>query len=456
MTTWNDDEIGGTVWSDNEPTPATEIGSDQVSFAASGSGAPSSPSTRTVAVKLGEAVLSVKDCKNADGSTVAGDGSQDDTTGIQLALDTGRPVYFPPGTYKTTATLNLNATANIGQIVYGAGCLREDNLTGTQKTLIQPSSAVTVAIGVVGGVISIRGFELRDFTVDMTNMTDAATRIGIRQSTAWSAKIKNITFAGVGTAKRIMKFEAAAYLTVIENVRARGGIVELDGNSLADAATTLTFLNCDVDSYIMDNAASINIIGGAVQGSSDKFVLSNVDGLTIIAADIEGTGVFLNCGSTVSGISQHSNWFGGFSGTFSSGTWANAGGLFYRETNSWVPAITFGGAAVGVSYHNQGASATREGNRVHVTLDLIVNSNGSSTGDAAITGLPYAGSASFSQDFAINVNNGTLTGQLFGRVATSATSITLFVTDNGATAAATEANITDNCTMRATFTYMVD
>jgi hypothetical protein len=416
-----------------------------VSFTQSGSGAVS----RTVQAKLRDFV-SVKDFG------AVGDGSTDDTSAIQAAMDTGNPVYFPPGTYKTTATLLMSTVAGIGQKLYGAGAAREDNGTGTNVTIIQPTSAVSVALGLVAaGGISLRGWELADFSIDMTNMTDASTRIGVRTNDAWSARIKNLTFLNQGTNKRCFKFEEGSYLTVIENCR--GTIVEMLGVSLADAVTTLFFLNCDFDQYRASYAASISVVGGAIQGTLNKVeLLTDIEGFNITHCDIEGTGTFLNVGTNVDGIVQHSNYFGGFSGTFSAGTWDNDGALFYRETNSWTPVMTFGGASTGITYFNQGASATREGNRVHVTLDFIIDDNGTATGAAAITGLPYAGSASFNQDFAINVNNGTLTGQLFGRIAPSATQITLFVTNNGATAAADETNITNSCTMRAVFTYMVD
>jgi hypothetical protein len=62
--------------------------------------------TRTSAAKMGD-VLSVKDGKNQSGTTVAGDGVQDDTTGIQAmctkADAIGAELVFPPGAYKITA-----------------------------------------------------------------------------------------------------------------------------------------------------------------------------------------------------------------------------------------------------------------------------------------------------------------------------------------------------------------
>jgi hypothetical protein len=420
-------------------------------FTPSGSGAVA----RTVQSKLRDKVCVFDFMTAAEIAAVQAYSYPDVATAVQAALDTGYPVHAPGGGYGLSARLNMNALAHMGQRFFGDGPAREDLGTGTNKTIFKPTSAVSVGIFLDGSSVGSRGCELADFSIDMDSMTDASTRIGIQTQDAFSNKFKNITFLNQGSNKRSFKFLDGTLLTTVENCR--GTIVELNGVDLADAVVGMLFLNCDFDSYVMESAAQINVFGGAVQGALDKFDLTDkVEGLTIFGVDIEGTGTFLKCGTNITQINQHSNYFDGFSGTFSSGSWTNSGGLFYRETNSWTPTLAFGGAAVDLTYSNQGASATREGNRVHCTLDFIIGSNGSSSGAAVISGLPYAGSASFNQDFAINVNNGTLTGQLFGRIAPGASTIALFVTADGATAAATEANITDNCTMRAVFTYMVD
>lgn len=60
----------------------------------------------------------------------------------------------------------------------------------------------------------------------------------------------------------------------------------------------------------------------------------------------------------------------------------------YAE-GTFTPAITFGGAAVGVTYTTQSGSYTRIGNRVFFDLLIVLSSKGSSTGTLAITGLPF-------------------------------------------------------------------
>lgn len=47
-----------------------------------------------------------------------GDGTTDDTAAIQLALDTGKRIYFPAGTYKVTSQLDITLS---GTCVIGAG-----------------------------------------------------------------------------------------------------------------------------------------------------------------------------------------------------------------------------------------------------------------------------------------------------------------------------------------------
>jgi hypothetical protein len=54
-----------------------------------------------------------------------GDGTNDDTSAIQLALNTGKTVYFPDGTYKITDTLTVNSGT---RKIYGNG----------NKTVIAP------------------------------------------------------------------------------------------------------------------------------------------------------------------------------------------------------------------------------------------------------------------------------------------------------------------------------
>lgn len=374
----------------------------------------------------------------------------DVTAAVQAAWDTGHPVFHPAGGYGTSATLTMSGVANIGQRIFGSGCVRQDLGTGTNKTIFKPTSAVSSAIAMVGSGTSVRGALLADFSIDMTNMTDASTRIGVRTNTAFENKIRNITCINQGSNKRTFKFEAGSYLTIIENCR--GTLVELSGNSLADAVTTLMFMNCDFDQYIMSNSAAISVIGGAVQGSIDKFVLSDTEGLAITHCDIEGTGVFLNIGSGVTNLTQHSNYLNAFSGTFRSGTWTTQNGLYYQR-GTWTPTLLINGSATGITYNNQAAAYTRVGDMVHCLVDVILASKGASVGAVTMSGLPFVSDANYNQDFAVNLQNSTYTGDPTGRVGPSASTISFQITNAGSQGSLADTNLGNTSIIRFTFSY---
>lgn len=67
------------------------------------------------------------------------------------------------------------------------------------------------------------------------------------------------------------------------------------------------------------------------------------------------------------------------------------------EIGTWTPALTFGGAAVGMAGTFTG-TYTKIGDTVTVWGAIILTAKGSSTGSATITGLPYATSTSYSSN----------------------------------------------------------
>ena len=61
------------------------------------------------------------------------------------------------------------------------------------------------------------------------------------------------------------------------------------------------------------------------------------------------------------------------------------------EEGTWTPAVTFGGASVGITYTVQSGTYTKIGNTVHVVARMTLSSKGSSTGSASTSGAPFAG-----------------------------------------------------------------
>jgi hypothetical protein len=67
--------------------------------------------------------------------------------------------------------------------------------------------------------------------------------------------------------------------------------------------------------------------------------------------------------------------------------------LDWYEEGTFTPVLRFGGNSVGITYDVRTATFTRIGNRVIFDVEIELSSAGSSSGDATLSGLPYAPSA---------------------------------------------------------------
>ncbi len=56
----------------------------------------------------------------------------------------------------------------------------------------------------------------------------------------------------------------------------------------------------------------------------------------------------------------------------------------------WTPALTFGGAAVGMTYQTQRGAYRKIGNWVYIDYEVQLTAKGSSVGSALLSGLPFA------------------------------------------------------------------
>ena len=81
-----------------------------------------------------------------------GDGTTDDTAAIQAALNTGKYVYLPKGTYRTTSSLNVTVSATG---MYGEG----------QTSIIQPSFLAGDIFVIGDGTNPIYGLNFTNFLV---------------------------------------------------------------------------------------------------------------------------------------------------------------------------------------------------------------------------------------------------------------------------------------------------
>jgi hypothetical protein len=128
---------------------------------------------------------------------------------------------------------------------------------------------------------------------------------------------------------------------------------------------------------------------------------------------------------------------------------ANTGVLDNTTTKTgmtaWTPVLNFGGGTTGITYSSQVGSYVRLGNVVFFNMEIILTNKGSSTGLAAITGLPITSHQATIH--AISANALTFTGQVNARIAGGSTTISL---DSFATTGA-RANLSDTAFANTTF-----
>lgn len=123
------------------------------------------------------------------------------------------------------------------------------------------------------------------------------------------------------------------------------------------------------------------------------------------------------------------------------------------SSGSWTPVLAFGGASVGITYGTQTGTWTRTGNAVTVEMRVTLTANGSSTGNATITGLPFTAAAN--PPCIIDCATGMvgLTGTPLAAVST--TTLNLLQTTATGRAPLTEAEISDTADMRLALTYRI-
>lgn len=74
------------------------------------------------------------------------------------------------------------------------------------------------------------------------------------------------------------------------------------------------------------------------------------------------------------------------------------------EEGTWTPAVTFGGGSTGITYSTQIGNYTKIGRIVYVQFRITLSNKGSSTGSAALGGLPFTSGGTYSQNYIIHDN----------------------------------------------------
>ena len=142
------------------------------------------------------------------------------------------------------------------------------------------------------------------------------------------------------------------------------------------------------------------------------------------------------------------------------GTQFNILGPTLGSRATFTPGVSFGGASVGVTYSSQSGVYSRIGALVFFTLVVELTSKGSSTGNAAITGLPFTTGATTHictvRLDAVNLDAAGGYYSAIGSIGSSVTVITLLEQgDNVGVANITDADFGNTSLVRATGFYII-
>lgn len=259
---------------------------------------------------------------------LVGDGVADDTVAIQAAINSGLPIYLPPGVYKTSSTILINTLASNGQLIRGAGAVAFTG-SGVGKSTIQPTAAVTAAFRIDGAPtteVYIMGMCFEALAVDMTNMADLATSVAFEQHNAFDISYNRCRAYNYGLNKVSWHFQDGAFTTQMSNCG--GGIVSFDGLTISNATTTITVTNCDILTVQHDSFQNITFVGGAIQKpyAAGMKILYLAPGKTPYALPVNTAGCYVAVMSEVNNSIAFSSigtdWEngGGYPSTYNDGT----------------------------------------------------------------------------------------------------------------------------------------
>jgi hypothetical protein len=170
-----------------------------------------------------------------------------------------------------------------------------------------------------------------------------------------------------------------------------------------------------------------------------------------VRTNIDSSGNFtINSGNLVIGTSGKGI---DFSATANSSGTMTSEILTDYEEGTWVPTITFGGGNTGMTYASRVGRYIRVGSIVHVTAQISLGSKGTSTGSAALTGLPFTvASSAYSASAYADLAGLTFTSYFSWRIEPSGTQGTFI---HNAGAALTDTAFANNFQVILSASYIV-
>ena len=321
---------------------------------------------------------------------------------------------------------------------------------------------------------------------DGTGTSQAANALRVpstSSSAATSLRYTGCTFANLASVLNILKDPMAVDFH-FTGCATGANLVILVSNSMVQAQIDFSDCHLEINEYspfasspmFSVNKATVNVNGGTILvGNASASYASPV----VMAVTSGGRGSVQNvmyqlaenvttlhtCDATSTIILDDMPKYVDGTGTPTNYVTVTAGGVrgsngIRSVTGTFTPAITFGGAAVGLTFASRGGDYVRIGRLVSWTATMTLSAKGSSSGAAKVTGLPFAKGATAGVGNPVSVayydTMATLQGPPFGIVDNAATTVSLF--DGGAAAAASvdETNFNDTTTIEVGGSYFTD
>ena len=196
-------------------------------------------------------------------------GTTDDTTALAAALATGLDVQLPNGTCKY-ATLTIGAGHN-GQTIRGAGAPTTSGGPGTTLKPTGGTAGITIS-GTASPLAFVIGVGVENLSIDTTNLADTSSSAAILQTYAFDVRYANVRQLNGGAHRRALQMLSGAYTT--QAVKLSGNVLEMYGVPASPGGdpTTLTCVNCDFLAVNVNYAASLKMVGGAIQPAYYKLL----------------------------------------------------------------------------------------------------------------------------------------------------------------------------------------
>jgi parallel beta-helix repeat protein len=233
---------------------------------------------RTVESKLQD-VVSVKDFG------AVGDGVADDTAAIQAAIDSGKTAYVPKGTYKISATLNLN---NGYKALIG-----DDSLPVINKTTAGPAIRIGTTSGAVLNEYStVKNLYLKSTTVAPTFPENPGSiDAGVVLDGGFSSLPAAVQHARVSNV-RVGSWSCGFYTNDVVNCRIEGCFVQVlvDYSALPGFTSSNKFCGFVLDGtpYTpggISPQASIELVDNDVSGAGTPITITSI-GNYVVGSDI--------------------------------------------------------------------------------------------------------------------------------------------------------------------------